>query len=210
MRFLLALLLALIVACTASSDVRMHPAETHASQARYESVLIDDGFEAPDQRAIAGAVADWNATLSGAIVLEPHVVNMSLTESAILIMRLSSDADFIPPAREGEHILAFTDRIGGRKVWLVKDRLPLEAVKGVTMHELGHVLGADDRRDVEGLMFIPTGPLQWGCVDRATALEVAHAQSLPLAALAYCERVPLAPARYTPEDELTAYPPLRL
>jgi len=211
MRFLVALLLALIVACTASSDVRMHPATSPVTQARHESVLIDATFEAPDQQAIAGAVEDWNVVLSGAIVLEPHVTDMSLTERAILIMRISSDASFIPPHRAGERVLAFTDRIGGRNVWLVKDRLPLDAVRGVTLHELGHVLGADDRRDVEGLMYIPTGPLQWGCVDKMTAQEVAHAQGLSLAALAYCERGPAAPGqRYTLEDELTSYPPLPL
>lgn len=189
MRFLLALLLALIVACTASSDVRMHPAASPVTEAAFtQDVLVDDAFDDADQDAIAGAVYTWNTTFAGALTLRVNRARMSvgaMATGSILIMKVKSDCTFIPSTRRAGNVLAFTDRIGGRKVWLIRDRLGSWQVQPVTLHELGHVFGALDREG-PGLMHYELRPLEARCVDKATADEVAIWLSLPPASLAYC------------------------
>lgn len=205
------------LACTVPSDTRMHtPRVGPPADPREETVLVDDAFEAPDQRAALEGVAAWNRALAGTLRLDPHVASLSLSEHAILILRAPEGADYIPtpvtptgydgpPARA----LAFA-KPAERRLWLVRERMAPSDVTPIVMHELGHILGAPDRYEGAGLMFWRFDPAGYACVDKETAASVASAQLLPLEAMAYCERVPRGAPTVAPEDELTAYPPLRL
>jgi predicted Zn-dependent protease len=178
------LLALVLIACTTPSDVRVRPAYV-APSAGARAVLVDRTF-GPDIPEIVGGVDAWNYALQGQLVLRAEVSDLTIPEmasGAILIMRVDSSCTFIPFARG--RVLAWADQIGGRKVWLLRDRMRPEQVRAVTMHELGHVLGALDREG-PGLMHWSLLPEEYRCVDRATALEVVAAMHLGEDRLAYC------------------------
>lgn len=152
-------------------------------------VYIDPTFDEVDRIAILGAVSEWNEVLTGAIRLVSTVGTLSIDElndpHAILVMKVDSNCTFIPTIPEGS-VLAWTNRIGGNKVWVIRDRLGNWQVQAVMMHELGHVFGADDRKG-HGLMHYLIDMNEYRCIDKATVEEVATWQGLPMSALGYCE-----------------------
>lgn len=140
-----------------------------------QRVLVDDAFDAADQEAIGKAVVQWNATLGGVLRFEAGVHHLSLLEDAILIMRIDSSAPFIPvvTTEDGRSLdaLAFVDTLGGRYVYIIRDRIMAAWVQPITLHELGHALGARDRKG-HGLMHWQFTPSEYSCVDDETRTEV--------------------------------------
>lgn len=188
-------------AVTPMRTARPHGQEVHA----VERVLVDAKFDEADQRSIIRAVERWNVVLNGVTHLEPRVAKLSLAESGIMIMRIDSSAPYIPEPQEG-HTLAFVERIGGRHVWVVRDRILSTWVEPVMLHELGHILGAVHHDG--GLMNWEFTTAAYACVDVETARDVSESLNVPLSRLRYCGAPAPAP-RYAPaEDEFTAYPPL--
>lgn len=190
MRFLAALVLS---ACSAVSvpEYSFHtpPVPFQETMTIVRPVYIDRTFDEADVDSIRGAVYAWNETLSGTIRLEVKQGLMTLDEMldprAILVMKVDSTCTFIPTIPEGR-VLAWTDRIGGQKVWVIRDRLETYQLAPVMTHEFGHVFGADDRKG-HGLMHYQFGMDEYKCIDKATVEEVATWQGLPMSALGYCE-----------------------
>jgi hypothetical protein len=164
-----ALFLAFLTACAASSDVRT-PIVVPPTPTRVEAVHVDAAFDTPDQGEITGACTMWNEALGGVVVLEPRVHELTLFEAGVLVMRIDSSASYIPKSTRGR-ALAFTEHVGGRLVWLVRDRMTAEQVGPVMLHELGHVFGAQDR-DGPGLMHWSFDRSEYVGVDDVTRVEV--------------------------------------
>lgn len=153
-----------------------------------------EGFAAEDSASIGVAVDQWNHDLNGNIVFRidgvASVFPVSLYVEAdvmrwVLIMQVDSSCTFIPKFLDKP--LAWTDQVGGTRVWIIRDRMKPEDVEPVTLHELGHVLGAKDRLDGGGLMFYAYRPQSFGCVDLDTMVEVSRHYGLQLNQLSYCK-----------------------
>lgn len=168
-------------------------------------MLIDEKFDVDDQRAIVRAVERWNVVLNGVTHLEPRVSKLTLTEPAILVMRIDSSASYIPEVSEG-HALAFVERVGGRHVWIVRDRMLSTWMEPVMLHELGHILGAVHHEG--GLMHGLFTPETYACIDADTARDVSEHLGVKLARLRPCGAPAPAPRFAPAEDEFTGYPPL--
>lgn len=134
------------------------------------TVLIDSTFSVADQGELVEAVEAWNYTFQGAVHLSPRISDLppsDMASNAIILMRVDSSCTFIPTVFDGD-VLAWTNQVGGNRVWFVRDRLKQGDVALVAMHELGHVFGAPDR-DTPGLMYRRYTPEQYKCVDHETA-----------------------------------------
>lgn len=136
------------------------------------TVLIDNTFDVGERAELVQAVEVWNYYLGAGMHLTPRVSELApsdLRTDAIILMRVDSLCPFIPVM--ANKVLAWTNYIGGNRVWFVDDRIQTVNLGLVAMHELGHVFGALDR-DAPGLMHRYFNADQYKCVDEATALEV--------------------------------------
>lgn len=157
-------------------------------------IWISSDIGEADQVEIARAVEQWNFVLNGHLHL--HIVdyhfNMeisriveSVRKGGWLLMPLESDSPLIPvPKKPGLWTLAFVERIGGNHLYLVRSRLGNEDVFGVTMHEMGHLLGAHHVGNK--LMYDTFSRYRYQCVDYDTMVAVAKFQGIPPGDLHYC------------------------
>jgi len=150
----------------------------------YLDPQIGDG----DAVEIQKALDQWNYALNNYLVLtlEPDRIpfNNSIplkVQNGLLIIRLSSHSPIPFPKPDA---LAFTDQIGGHRIYLIRDRFMNDQLKMITMHELGHILGSE--HTLGGLMYPSYYPVMMQCVDQITLENVAVYQHLPLAHLNWC------------------------
>jgi hypothetical protein len=81
--------------------------------------------------------------------------------------------------------LAWCDSIGGNWMYIVRDRVPISELRGVTMHEIGHLLGVE--HGGQGLMQPVYSREDMQCVDQWTANMVERAVKIPAGSINYCE-----------------------
>jgi hypothetical protein len=81
--------------------------------------------------------------------------------------------------------LGLANKVGGSWLYIVRDRLGDVDITPVTLHELGHLLGA---QHTEHYLMNPTYiKLQYACIDLDTIDRVAERWNLPLNKLNYCK-----------------------
>jgi hypothetical protein len=154
-------------------------------------VQVDVGFSNEDQRRIDMAIEEWNKSLNGYMRYEvvSRVFDMKpdqLRAGGIIIMKVSSDNTIVPTANGiSGNVLGWTDTLGGRLIWIVRDRLWEGQVEGVVMHELGHVLGVGHLGS-KSLMYKMDGGTST-CVDKETAMEVARIHGWDIDHLVWCQ-----------------------
>ncbi len=162
---------------------------------RVINIWIDKDFGEADKLSISDAIGQWNFVLNGYVILnvvdtqfdmEPSKIVTQVRENGWLFMRVNSkDSSFIPTIKEaGYYCIGFTERVGGNHLYLVRDRLANEEVQGVTMHEIGHLLGSPHIGD--RLMSPHYQRNGWQCIDYATVQKVAEWQEIPVEKLNYC------------------------
>ena len=81
--------------------------------------------------------------------------------------------------------MAFTDAVGGYKIYLVRDRDGNDDIKYLMLHEIGHLLGASHTET--GLMSPMMDKQQFACIDYSTIVQVSLYQHLPVDDLNYCQ-----------------------
>lgn len=157
-------------------------------------IWIDKSFTPFDQDAIANAVNTWNYALNGYIHLSIVDSQFDMEVSKIvaqvrgggwLFLRIKSDSPIIPIVKEGYRVLGFTEMVGGQHLWLVMDRLANEDIFGITLHEIGHLLGANHTNG-QHLMFPYYTRARYQCIDKESLSEVAAYYGLSLNSLNYC------------------------
>lgn len=85
-------------------------------------------------------------------------------------------------SREGA--MAWTETIGGRRIWLTIGRYEY-ATLGIVLHEMGHALGA---QHVDGTLMNPVySKLEMQCPDRDTVEQVAAWNHVNLDMLSWCQ-----------------------
>jgi len=157
-------------------------------------IWVDKGFGESDRLAIDDAVRAWNYALNGYIKLnivdfafdmEIDKIVRQVNTGGWLFMRIDHDNPMVPIGTDkGFWTIGFTETIGGHHLYLVRDRLANESVLGVTMHEIGHLLGSPHVGD--RLMYPHFTRARFQCVDQATIWEVAVYQGIPPDRLNYC------------------------
>lgn len=156
-------------------------------------IWIDKNFGEADRLAIDDAIGSWNYALNGFVVLKvvdtefdmeiPKIVEQ-VQSNGWLIMKINSDNPMVPVLKDGYRTIGFCERVGGNHLYLVRDRLFNEDVFGVTMHEIGHLLGAEHKGD--RLMYPHFTRARFQCVDQTTIEQVAAWQHIPLDRLNFC------------------------
>lgn len=166
-------------------------------------IWIDKNFGAADQVAIDDAIQKWNYAMNGYIVLkvvdtnfdmEVDKITKQVSENGWLFMKIKSDNKMIPDQKEkGYWTIGFTEKLGGNHMYLVRDRLGNDDIFGVTLHEIGHLMGADHVGT--RLMYPHYTRAGFQCIDYDTIKAVAKWQDLDASNLNYCiDKTPGGPA----------------
>lgn len=157
-------------------------------------VWVDKNFGTADQLAIDDAIHQWNYAMNGYVVLkvvdtnfdmEVDKITQQVAQGGWLFMRIRSDNKMIPDQKDkGYWTIGFTERLGGSHMYLVRDRIQNEDVFGITLHEIGHLMGSDHVG--ERLMYPHYSRARFQCIDYDTMKTVAKWWHLDLNKLNYC------------------------
>jgi hypothetical protein len=156
-------------------------------------IWIDKNFGEFDQIALDDAVNAWNYALNGFIVLKivdthfdmevPKIVEQ-VKANGWLFLKIDSNNSLVPVLTNSYRAIGFCEQVGGHHLYLVRDRMFNQDVFGVTMHEIGHLLGA--RHLGDRLMFPHFSRARFQCVDLTTLRQVARYNQLPADQLNFC------------------------
>jgi hypothetical protein len=157
-------------------------------------IVIDKNFGEYDKVSIDDAINQWNYVLNGYIKL--NVVNsnfdMEINEikqqkmlNGWLVLKIDSNNTIIPTSKTPNYrVLGFCNQVAGNHMYLVRDRLKNEDVFGVSLHEIGHLLGSEHNNDK--LMYEHYTALGYQCIDYMAIKAVAEYQNLPIERMNYC------------------------
>lgn len=161
-------------------------------------VFISNEFNQKERKAIEEAIETWNYVLNGYhrfVVQKSNIpVNdeqsyMSFISGGFTVQKVwAGNEDYITKddiTGERIKILAWVDKVGGSRVWVVKNRVVTEDVYYIMLHEIGHVLGA---RHVgrQSLMSPLYERLSYSCVDLESVKQVAARVRAPIEELNHC------------------------
>ena len=166
------------------------------SPVRIQKIYLDSAFGDADAVAIQDALDRWRYALNGYLdfkTIAVDVVHGSLdplkeanSGKAWIFLKIDSQNPLVVFHDKPEvKSLAFVEKIGGNTLYLVRDRVNNENVRGVIMHEVGHLLGAEHRRD-ENLMQPLYDDANSQCIDKETLQQVAEYQHIPTENMNYC------------------------
>jgi len=157
-------------------------------------IWVDKNFGAADKLAISNGVDQWNYSLNGYIRLnivsmdfdmEPEVLKRVMGYHGWIFLKINSSSDFAPSSEEGHRVLAFVNSIGGNIIYYIRDRIVNEGMYGVTMHEVGHLMGA---HHVVGYLMNPSYSVSvYRCIDKGTMVQVTSYWHIPMSGVNYCE-----------------------
>jgi hypothetical protein len=196
----LALIAALVSGCGTLMGRPLLGRYSYTQQKLYEGpavkvipIWIDKGFGEADRLAIDDAIQAWNYALNGYIQLKVVDTNFDMEVSKIvtqvsqggwLFMKVNSDNKIVPSNDKGYWTIGFTEQVGGHHLYLVRDRLANEDIFGVTLHEIGHLMGSNHVG--ERLMYPHYNRARFRCIDYTTVATVAKYREIPVGNLNYC------------------------
>lgn len=175
-----------------------NPGETNVIPLKVYKIWIDKEFGAADQLAIDDAIKQWNFALNGYVKLEvmstqfdmePEILARVMRGEGWVILKVNSTNSMVEGVdrkKDGtkSYTLGWANQIGGNRMYLIRDRLRNDWVMGVTLHEIGHLLGAE-HDDI----YLMAPHFHWEdarCVDYEAIKLVAAYQHIPLSRLNYC------------------------
>lgn len=162
-------------------------------------VWVDKNFGEADKVAIDDAIKQWNYAMNGYVVIQVESYTFDMEIDVLkrvsngegwVFLKIDSSSTLIddgvkgPDGRPKFYTLAWVNEIGGNRMWMVRDRIANRAVVGVTLHEIGHLLGAN--HDTVYLMQPHYNWEDYRCVDYQALVRVAEYQHLPTGRLNYC------------------------
>jgi hypothetical protein len=200
MKLLLRCVLAAFLLSVFGCGLASHLGEYHythisavAGNGEVFSVYVDKYFGEADKISIQQALDQWNYVLNGhakfVIVddqfdMDPSILQMIVNKNAFLILKITSANPIVPNIGPGYWILGFVPVIGNHWIYLVRDRMNNNDIKYITMHEVGHALGA--KHTDSGVMFKYYLPEEYQCVDYSAAKQVAAWYHWDVNELNYC------------------------
>jgi len=170
-------------------------------------IWIDGGFGSADLIEIENAIGRWNYAMNGYIhlrVVDTHFdmeigkIQEQIRRNGWLFMKIDSKTSYTPIVSGGYYSIGFADKVGGNHLYLIRDRLKNEEVFGVTLHEIGHLLGSGHVGD--RLMSPHFSMAGNQCIDLATISAVAQWQGLPMNRLNYCYDAAIGDIKQMGED----------
>ena len=202
---LIALIIAIVVA--ACGGVTLNPVQpklglfhyTHApsytgTPVRTFPIWIDKNFGEADKLEIDNAVMAWNFAMNGYIVLKVVDTNFDMEVDKIvtqvnqggwLFMKIKSDSKLVPArSTPGYWTIGFCEQVGGHHLYLVRDRLTNDDIFGVTLHEIGHLMGSGHVG--QRLMYPHYSRARFQCIDYDTMVKVSGFFDLEMDKLNYC------------------------
>jgi predicted Zn-dependent protease len=161
---------------------------------RIISVYVDRGFTEQEKIEVVNAIMQWNYVLNNYIQLRIESFDATFDEDSVAgiqekrgyMFRKISESEACALKECSDETLAFVNGIGSRgdTVYVIGGREREEKLRGVVMHEIGHLMGV---RHIEGtLMDENYDPITFQCVDRITERWAAYRQGLDPNKLNYC------------------------
>lgn len=159
-------------------------------------IWIDKNFGQADLLCIEDAIHQWSYALHGYLTLEIESTTFDMEDAPLqevalghgwVILKIDSDNSLVEAQdHDTSKALAFTEKIGGGHLYVVRDRIDNIQMTGIIMHEIGHLLGARHQKGPDNLMYPIFRINNSRCIDRATLQQVATYQGLPLERMNYC------------------------
>jgi hypothetical protein len=152
-------------------------------------VYIDIYFSQDDKMSIQDAIDQWNYSLNGLIVLEiksdkfdmdPDELKYIIATHGLMIFKINSDNYHVDNDAE----LAFVNDLSGNELFLIRDRMSSADVKGITLHELGHVLGLTHLD--QGIMRPNFHAEDINCIDKFAIDQLSSHLLIPSDRFNYC------------------------
>ncbi len=208
MKAIIVILIAIIVAIVAfGCATTLNPVLPRLGQYHYTHVpvhqgepirvipiWVDKNFGEADKLEIDNAVNAWNFAMNGYVKLNVVDYNFDMEVDKIvtqvkqggwLFMKIKSDNKLIPSqSTPGFWTIGFCEQIGGHHMYLVRDRLGNDDVFGVTLHEIGHLMGSGHVG--QRLMYPHYSRARFQCIDYDTMVKVSNFFDLELDNLNYC------------------------
>lgn len=207
------ILLAVLTGC--SGGVSNFTYHTRAPVSHYydyqiKTIYLDKSFNKKELATIIQVINEWNTVLNGYMRIE--VSNLTFDNDSQ--EQLDNLADIINQTHEGlvifgvnddhplfeKHLkddegdpdgkLAFVNNLGrsAHLMVVIRNRIGSKSLHKILLHEFGHALGAEHTQAFN-LMFPAYGNDQPDCVDKITALQIAHYNGFDINKMNYC-RVP--------------------
>lgn len=193
--FIMTIILGIIIGCGNKLSPYHYVSNYHhvSVPIRVVPIYIDKDFDSNDLESISKAIKQWNYVLNGYIELEvmttqfnmsPLVIKEAQAGNGWIILKINHDSKLVHDNVPGRVTLAYCDEVGGYLMYIIRDRLEADDIYYITMHELGHLLGAD--HTVDGLMYFTYDKEKYRCIDYRAVVEVARHNFLVADRMNYC------------------------
>jgi hypothetical protein len=185
----------LLLGCYKPSTLHFHSSPSTRTPIKVIYVYVDKNFTPAEVREITQALDQWRSAMNGHLDFQITNVQFDMEDQGLrdsqagkawLILQIDSHNPVVQHQDHLQHVqtLAFVDRIGGSLIYVVKDRIG-DRLRGVLLHEMGHLLGA--RHHYKTLMNPYYFNERSQCVDLETVQQVASYWHLDWQALNYCQ-----------------------
>jgi hypothetical protein len=183
-----------LASCSALPNLNYTARSPIYGTTRIIPVFVDREFSPAEDAAIADGLAQWNYAMNGQIRFElvslafdDSPAEITQAENGLMIMPVGSDCTFIPRGENPIGMTAAWTR-GEHELFIVRDRINgKERLRGIVLHELGHILGAPDLHGIGSLMDREHADGSCRCIDQKSAELVAEAQGLAAGSVNYCQ-----------------------
>lgn len=166
---------------------------------RVIQVYISQEISFSDTLEIQRAIDQWNYALNGHIDIQIVSTNFNMDMTEIryamdhghwIIQQITKDNSMVPAKITHDNgtvsdTAAFVNHVGGNCMYLVRDSMMDSWVYGVTLHEMGHLLGAQHNGKL--LMAPIFNAYDYQCIDRGTMEQVANYLGLSMDQVNYCK-----------------------
>lgn len=158
---------------------------SYAGEPKVISVWISPDFDVFDRTHITDAIASWNGSLNGYVKLKISLEMPS--DNDWVIVKVPAQDSTLPKvdARHGQYVLGAVDEIGGHNMFLARETMSSGDVYFVTLHEIGHLLGAEHLGN--HLMYPHHDREKFHCIDKQTAMQISSYQKIPAENINYCQ-----------------------
>jgi len=195
MKHLLALALSLTVMSCEATVAPHYTAHTVVipQASRIIPVAIDIQFSPAEQRQLEQALQEWNKSFNGQMQFSVYTNHFNMEDSTISYIYNAGGLMLLSVSKLGNVMMnlddgtvAITSHVGtGHEIYFLKEKVGLDRMKKVALHELGHALGA---------YHTPTGLMQhvynaeaYSCIDYTTVQQVAQYQHLNAETMNWCQ-----------------------
>jgi predicted Zn-dependent protease len=169
-----------------------HPASSAAPK-RVIPVAIDINFSPEQKQQLQAAISEWNYSLNGQMRLDIYVDHFNMETDTISYIYNARGFMILLVSRYGSVMFNLSDEnraistgVGnGHEIYFLKEKVALDRIKPVAMHEIGHILGAYHRPT--GLMRHEDDPVAHSCIDYETIKQVAEYNGLDAETMNWCQ-----------------------